>query len=95
VGASLASPCQCLSKPYRIKNKKKNSQFLRAAEAVGLVVPEIFKSPSFSKYNVFQIRRMRFAPDLLGLRRSTHFGLACGEEGRKQSASGSGASSQP
>jgi hypothetical protein len=51
-----ASAC----KPYRIKPNQ-NIQFLRAAEAVGLAVADRFKSPSFSKYNVFQIRRMRFA----------------------------------
>jgi hypothetical protein len=35
------------------QNKTQNSQFLRAAEAVGLAAPENFKSPSFSKYDVF------------------------------------------
>jgi hypothetical protein len=57
---SLASPCQCLQAipnyalPVLVLAKKtKHSQFLRAAEAVGLAVPENFKSPSFSKYDVF------------------------------------------
>jgi hypothetical protein len=58
-----ASAC----KPYRIKLIKSNqkSRFLRAAEAVGLGFLNRFKLPSFSKYNVFQIRRMRFGAEKL------------------------------
>jgi hypothetical protein len=36
-------------------------------------------------HQIFSLSARRRPPNFLGLRRSTHFGLACGAEGRKQS----------